>query len=72
MSSLVMSTGMTSFAAVFPILCCLQKQIPACPHLLERTEGVVVTVGTVSGTGSLSSSMSTTPDKAVSKSDVLP
>ena len=72
MSSLVMSTGMTSFAGVFPILCCLWKQIPACPHVLERTEGAVVMVRTFSGAGSLSSSMSTTPDKAVSKSDMLP
>ena len=72
MSSLVVSTGMTSFAGVFPILCCLQKQIPACPHLLQRAEGAVVMVGTFSGAGLLSSSMSITPDKVVSKSDVLP
>ena len=72
MSSLVMSTEMTSFARVFPILCCLQKQVPVCPHLLERTEGAVVMVGTFSCAGSLSSSMSTRPDKVVSKSDVLP
>ena len=44
-----MSTGMTSYAGVFPILCCLWKQIPACPQVLERTEGAVVTVGTFSG-----------------------
>ena len=72
MSSLVMSTEMTSFAGVFPILCCLQQQIHVCPHLLERTEGAVVMVGTFSCAGSLSSSMSTTPDKVVSKSDVPP
>ena len=61
-----MSTGMTSFAGVFPILCCLQKEIPSCSHLLERTEEALVMVGTFSGTGSLLSSMSTTPDKLVS------
>ena len=72
MSSLVISTGMSSLAGVFPILCCLWKQIPACPDLLEMTEGAVVAVRTLSGTGSLLSSISTTPDKAVSKSDVPP
>ena len=51
MSSLVVSTGMMSLAGVFAMLFCLRKQIPECPHSLERMVGDTDVVGMFSGAG---------------------